>query len=483
MSLTAAEQYLIELINRARLDPKAEADRYGVALNTGLAAGTITTAAKQVLAPNAFLEQAAFDHSSWMLQADIFSHTGAGNSNPGDRMADAGFVFTGSWSWRENLAWLGSTGAISLSTAIEDHHEGLYKSSGHRVNTFAGDVREIGVAQVAGAFTKDGTTYNSSMLTENFALSGNDVFLTGVAFRDLNNNDFYGIGEGQSGIWFSIGGVRANVASAGGYAIETAAADNVVVKVGTGSTTLATLSVDLSDGNGKLDLITQNDGSKLLALSVSATLISGVSDALLLGAGNLDLTGNSAANNLTGNSGSNILSGADGNDNLYGMAGNDFLFGGRGADLLDGGAGDDDLDGGFGRDSGWGKRGGLKAGAVVSDNADHLIGGAGNDKLHGYSGRDILDGGAGNDELTGGGGRDTFIFYDGHDTIRDFKDDVDTIFLDAGNLGRPGLTVAQALDIGHIVNGNAVFDFGNGDVLTLNGITSLGLLADDLKIV
>ena len=41
MALTAAEQYLLELINRARLDPQAEADRYGVGLNSGLAGGRI----------------------------------------------------------------------------------------------------------------------------------------------------------------------------------------------------------------------------------------------------------------------------------------------------------------------------------------------------------------------------------------------------------------------------------------------------------
>ena len=52
MTLSAAEQYAIELINRARLDPAAEALRYGVALNAGLSAGTISNDALYVLAPN-----------------------------------------------------------------------------------------------------------------------------------------------------------------------------------------------------------------------------------------------------------------------------------------------------------------------------------------------------------------------------------------------------------------------------------------------
>jgi hypothetical protein len=73
MTLTAAEQYLIELINRARLDPGAEAKRYGLDLNADVTQHRITTAAKQVLAPDQTLEKAAVAHSDWMLQANTFS--------------------------------------------------------------------------------------------------------------------------------------------------------------------------------------------------------------------------------------------------------------------------------------------------------------------------------------------------------------------------------------------------------------------------
>ena len=86
MTLTAAEQYLLELINRARLDPAGEAARMGIDLNDGLSAGQISTSAKQVLAPNALLEAAATGHTQWMLSADVFSHTGLNGSSPGDRI-------------------------------------------------------------------------------------------------------------------------------------------------------------------------------------------------------------------------------------------------------------------------------------------------------------------------------------------------------------------------------------------------------------
>jgi serralysin len=61
---TAQEQYMLELINRARLNPQAEADRsLGGNLNEGLAPGTISTKPKQPLAFDLKLEQAAQGHS------------------------------------------------------------------------------------------------------------------------------------------------------------------------------------------------------------------------------------------------------------------------------------------------------------------------------------------------------------------------------------------------------------------------------------
>src|SRR5215212_448995 len=96
------EQYLVELINRGRANPTAEATRYGIALNEGLTAGTITTTAKQPLAINPYLTDGARKHSQWMIDTDTFSHTGQGGTNPGQRMTNAGYAFTGSWTWGEN---------------------------------------------------------------------------------------------------------------------------------------------------------------------------------------------------------------------------------------------------------------------------------------------------------------------------------------------------------------------------------------------
>jgi Ca2+-binding RTX toxin-like protein len=465
MALTAAEQYLIELINRARLDPQAEAARYGLSLNAGLNGNVISGAPLDVLAPNTDLENAAENHSNWMLDVDTFSHTGVNGSGPGERISDAGYQFTGSWAWRENLAWTGTTAQLDTAEAVEEHHEGLYRSSGHRVNTFSANIQEIGVAQVTGRFTHQGTTYNSSMLTLNFAASGQQVFVTGVTYQDRDDDAFYDIGEGYGGIEIATDQESATAASAGGYGVKATADRDLAVTVSQDSTILARLTVDTSDGNAKLDVVEDADGDYYLAVSKSAVLVSGITDAQLLGIADLDLSGNSDHNRLTGNSGSNALYGHNGNDHLFGGAGADALFGGNGHDVLKGGKG---------RDTTWGSR--------SSTNADELDGGAGNDRLFGQSGADTLDGGAGNDRLKGGGGRDTFVFNDGQDRVLDFADDVDTITLDASTLGMD-MTVAEVVAMGRVVDGDTVFDFGDGNVLTLDGWTDIAALQNDLEII
>jgi serralysin len=120
--------------------------------------------------------------------------------------------------------------------------------------------------------------------------------------------------------------------------------------------------------------------------------------------------------------------------------------------------------------------------------ADYLAGGgnntrisglAGNDILIGNGGNDRLDSGAGNDVISGGTGRDTFVFGrgDDRDRITDFRDDADSIRLEIAGIG----TVRQALAHADQVGRNVVFDFGQGDTLTVLGATK-AQLADDLII-
>jgi Ca2+-binding RTX toxin-like protein len=460
MAFSATEQYLLELINRARLDPTSEAARYGLALNDGLPEDTIGTDAYEPLAPNTLLEASAEGHSKWMLENDTFSHTGKDDSTAGDRISAAGYIFSGSWSWHENLAWTGTTRPLDLTGAIETHHEGLYRSAGHRENTFSDNIREVGIAQLAGDFTHEGTTYNSSMTTLNFAKSGKNVFLTGVVFADADSDIFYGVGEGTAGITITAAGAHATTGAAGGYGFAVTPTDDLLVRVSTQTDTLAELRVDAGDGNVKLDVVTDVDGNYSLLLSENATLMSGIPNAMLLGVGDLNLTGSSAANQLTGNDGDNILTGGGGDDVLSGAGGTDTLYGGTGNDMLQGGGG--------------------RALALgdEAENMDMLIGGAGDDRLEGQSGADWLEGGEGNDVLTGGGGRDTFVYHSGADRITDFVDNVDLIQIYYDG------TIADVINLGTVTKaGDAVFDFGGSDVLILEGVSDLNALFNDMVII
>jgi len=217
--MTANEVYMLQLINRARLDPLAEAQRLGIDLNQGLAPGRLDGAARQPLSPADLLVDASRTHSTWMLDTDIFAHEGAGGSSAGDRMTAAGYSFTGSWTWGENISWSGTTGSLgSLKAYVEQQHDGLFVSPGHRTNILNASFREIGIGQITGVFTKDGTGWNASMITQNFATSGTSRFLTGVVFDDADGDNFYDPGEGLGGVAITLGGaVLATTAASGQY--------------------------------------------------------------------------------------------------------------------------------------------------------------------------------------------------------------------------------------------------------------------------
>ncbi|NUB46529.1 M10 family metallopeptidase C-terminal domain-containing protein [Fertoebacter nigrum] len=466
MTVTAAEQLLVEMLNRARLDPLGEAARYGLAdLNAGLAPGTIRAVPLQALAPNTLLEAAAERHSTWMLETDTFSHTGAGGSSTFDRIRAAGYDMSGSWRAGENLALTATTGAVNLNTAVTEHHKGLFLSASHRTNILNGEFREIGVAQVEGRYTSGGVTYNASMLTENFGTSGSRVFLTGVVYADLDKNAFYSVGEGRGGAVFAAGAAKSVAQAAGGHALALAPAADVAVTITSGALTAA-VRIDLARGNAKLDLV---DGTHLQT-SADLVLVSGIARATALGTGHIALTGSAANDLLTGNAGNNTLTGGAGADTLLGGAGNDRLVDGAGADQLSGGLGQDTFvfaaDGAtdtvrdfqIGQDridlTGFGQAAqqmviqATATGAVIQIGAEQIVlnsmdgrsiapeallaagvitrvslpptlisGGPGDDLRDGTAGDNIMTGLAGNDTLRGGEGNDTLIGGPGADVL------------------------------------------------------------------
>jgi len=325
---TANEQLFLELVNRARLDPAGEAARFGIGLNDptpGNPGDTpkdeLTPDAKQPLAYNPLLSLAAERHSQDMLDRDYFAHEAPdpapNGTRPGDRMENAGYEFTGSWTWGENIAWSGMTtesgepaSEIDPDALIVSHHEGLFKSAGHRVNLLNDAFRETGVAQVIGEFTDTDGDYNASMLTNKFATSGSDIFLTGVAYTDPDGDRFYSQGEGRADVSISASGEATASTAAGGYALALAEGTGSVEVTFDWDGVPGAATLDMGGRNAKLDIV---GGTRLMS-SVDLELGAGVVEAGLLGVGDLDLTGNDLDNLLIVGRGDNTIDGGGGDD-------------------------------------------------------------------------------------------------------------------------------------------------------------------------
>ena len=267
-------------------------------------------------------------------------------------------------------------------------------------------------------------------------------------------------------------------------------------------------------GNSAANVLSGNRGADVLSGLGGRDTLNGGSggDDLYGGAGNDRLRGGSGADQLVGNGGNDTLAGGAGADQLFGGAGQDRLQGGAGSDLMDGGAGRDtalygDADSGIlldlrnpDRNGGWAEgdiltsieavEGTTYRDRIYGDSADNLLigqqgndildGRAGDDRLIGSLGRDRLSGGAGDDDLSGGAGRDIFIFDGGNDRIRDFDGDI--LRLDQDLWGGATLDLSDVMEMASRVGKGTVMDFGDGNVLTLNGVTDLDALADAIRI-
>lgn len=257
---TAHEQLLLELVNRARANPSAEAARLGIGLNDGLPPGTISTAPKAPLAMNPRLLAAARAHSQWMLDTNTFSHTGQGGSLPEQRMQAAGYVFSGSWASGENIAWRGSTGALDLAAQTHSTHDGLFRSPPHRDNICAEEFDEVGMGLRTGSFTDRGTRYNALMTTQNFARSASTPgpLILGVVYQDADGDGLYDPGEGLGGVVVAPegGSWHAVTAESGGYAVPVTANTAVRLTFSGGPLPVAqSRTVNMGTLNQKVDLL------------------------------------------------------------------------------------------------------------------------------------------------------------------------------------------------------------------------------------
>lgn len=273
---TAAEQLILETINRARLNPLEEARLYGIDLNEGLTGAPISSDPVQPLTMNGFLMMSALDHSIDMITNNYLGHDSQDGTSFTRRMINAGFAARYSG---ENIGWIGSTGSLDEIPAMLHLHQDLFIDDGidgraHRLNLLDPTFREVGVGISSGPFTLEegeaSTFYPSSyMLTCDFGVSSEyeTAFVLGVVFDDRDQDDFYTAGEGEADIAIEV--IRDSelvaetaTASAGGYALPLAPGD-YLIRASVSKDLYAEKTIRIDDQNIKIDFtLSQIAGSE-----------------------------------------------------------------------------------------------------------------------------------------------------------------------------------------------------------------------------
>ncbi|SKA79731.1 Cysteine-rich secretory protein family protein [Prosthecobacter debontii] len=235
---TDDEQLYLELINRARANPAAEGEWLATSTDPAVKGGIDSfevdvdmmqdefdaIAARPPLAMNANLINSARLHSQDMLVRAEQTHFSANGDDVGDRALDAGY----------NFSTLGENVFAFAASVLNGHAGfqvdwgagpgGMQSGRGHRVNIHDEDFREVGIGIVLGSKknTVSGLTVGPQLVTQNFgARNTNQAFVTGVAYYDINGNDFYDPGEGIGGITVNVSGssFHAVTSTSGGYAV------------------------------------------------------------------------------------------------------------------------------------------------------------------------------------------------------------------------------------------------------------------------
>ena len=327
------------------------------------------------------------------------------------------------------------------------------------------------------------------------------INLNDASLQNVENVTLLGTGA------FSVVGNALNNVLTGNAAANTLSggAGNDTLNGGAGVDTMAGGSGDdtyVVDNPAEFALIVENpgEGTDTIQSSVNATLVGldNVENLTLIGAGNINGTGNAGNNTIIGNAGANVLDGGAGADAMSGGGGSDTYIVGAGDTVIEaiaGAPGGVDL---------------VKSavGFTLGDNLEKLMltgtdnidgtGNARNNVLTGNAGNNVLDGKVGADSMSGGLGDDTYKVDNAADVVTEAAgvgsgtDTVEssisytlganvenlTLAAGAGGINGTGNTLKNTLtgnEGNNILNGGAEVDtlIGGAGNDTLNGGTGI----------
>lgn len=218
------EQYMLELINRMRTNPDAEYDLLinstNEDINSALSYFKVdlkelrsqwdNLQSAQPLAWSNQLHDSAVVHTQLMIDNDEQSHNLPNEPRLGDRIRNTGYQFT---TVAENIYAYGrsvfeSHGAFAIDWGNDAN--GIQNPPGHRNAIMSNRYREVGIGILPE--NRRGTSVGSLLTTQHFAnsqeLATTDKFwLLGTVFRDVDNDDFYSVGEGLSDLTVKLSGI------------------------------------------------------------------------------------------------------------------------------------------------------------------------------------------------------------------------------------------------------------------------------------
>jgi hypothetical protein len=238
---TPEEQLHLELINRARVNPAAEALRLanvtdpqiisayvqaGVDLNLMLQQFEVFSAV-QPLAMNSRLLSAARLHSQDMFDNVFQAHDSSDGKGPGDRLMAAGYFGSAGENVYSNAESVEhGHAAFEVDWGGPGSNGGMQSPPGHRQTIHNPIFREVGIGVILGSNEMPGKTpldhVGPQVVTQDFGVQQNSTpMITGVAYYDLNGNNFYDIGEGIGGVRVTVSGAsfEAVTARSGAYAV------------------------------------------------------------------------------------------------------------------------------------------------------------------------------------------------------------------------------------------------------------------------